>query len=381
MPVTSCFTRLLVCNVTLAVLVLHVVLQSLCLLGRLRLLYKLQLYKIRYVRCTSAKVPKDVVTGMKRLDSDHQKLHRLVAVWPRFSLYSCTIKLWFSTIESSLYSTFLSWVRIPFPVMTEYDYSPEAFERHMQTQARIARWVDDTQSHKEEFRNPFQYVPPTPQLGDTPLAPLSPQNYTRARSKSLHRPRASRSQTTPQPIYYPMPPPPPQSMPLQPIPILAPMPIPTQQQQHVRPHQLSTRSQTYALAGSYYPQQPHATMPPHPIIFQPQPHPQQYNYNINANQHRSNSVPVIPMNPIPNAQYQYHHLPGSNSPIPVSVNSDGRQMQMQMVPYQHPHQHQKQPPLLQRLLSSLTGSNKNQNGRGNGNGKKKRKARRRSVSY
>jgi len=41
--------------------------------------------------------------------------------------------------------------------MTEYDYSPEAYERYMGTQRRIAHWVDDT--HQQPLSNPF--VPST----------------------------------------------------------------------------------------------------------------------------------------------------------------------------------------------------------------------------
>ncbi len=43
------------------------------------------------------------------------------------------------------------------PPMTEYDFSPEAYERHLATQARIARWVDDTNSHSPE--NSFSPLP------------------------------------------------------------------------------------------------------------------------------------------------------------------------------------------------------------------------------
>ncbi|KAF8968402.1 hypothetical protein BDZ97DRAFT_435078 [Flammula alnicola] len=42
--------------------------------------------------------------------------------------------------------------------MTEYDYSPEAFEAHMRKQQQIARWVDNTNHYP--LRNPF--TPATP---------------------------------------------------------------------------------------------------------------------------------------------------------------------------------------------------------------------------
>ncbi|KIK55444.1 hypothetical protein GYMLUDRAFT_76523 [Collybiopsis luxurians FD-317 M1] len=39
--------------------------------------------------------------------------------------------------------------------MTEYDYSPEGYQRYLDTQRRISRWVDDTNAHSSEFRAPF----------------------------------------------------------------------------------------------------------------------------------------------------------------------------------------------------------------------------------
>jgi len=35
--------------------------------------------------------------------------------------------------------------------MTEYDYSPEAYDRFLHTQQRIAQWVDNTEAHRPEF--------------------------------------------------------------------------------------------------------------------------------------------------------------------------------------------------------------------------------------
>lgn len=41
--------------------------------------------------------------------------------------------------------------------MTEYDFSPQAYERHLATQTRIAHWVDDTNEHSPA--NPFLPLP------------------------------------------------------------------------------------------------------------------------------------------------------------------------------------------------------------------------------
>ncbi|KDR84929.1 hypothetical protein GALMADRAFT_300678 [Galerina marginata CBS 339.88] len=40
--------------------------------------------------------------------------------------------------------------------MTEYDYSPEGYERFLATQNRIANWVDQTEQSRPQFEHPFQ---------------------------------------------------------------------------------------------------------------------------------------------------------------------------------------------------------------------------------
>lgn len=44
--------------------------------------------------------------------------------------------------------------------MTEYDFSPEAYERHLAKQAQIGRWVNRTDMFQAELKNPF--TPATP---------------------------------------------------------------------------------------------------------------------------------------------------------------------------------------------------------------------------
>ncbi|KAM6498057.1 hypothetical protein JOM56_006005 [Amanita muscaria] len=44
--------------------------------------------------------------------------------------------------------------------MTEYDFSPEAFDRHLATQRRIARWVDQTERHRGQFSSNISLPPP-----------------------------------------------------------------------------------------------------------------------------------------------------------------------------------------------------------------------------
>ncbi|PPR05705.1 hypothetical protein CVT26_008946 [Gymnopilus dilepis] len=43
--------------------------------------------------------------------------------------------------------------------MTEYDYSPEAYERYMATQNRIANWVNQTEQHRSQFEHAVQSSP------------------------------------------------------------------------------------------------------------------------------------------------------------------------------------------------------------------------------
>ncbi|KAH0589836.1 hypothetical protein H2248_000031 [Termitomyces sp. 'cryptogamus'] len=44
--------------------------------------------------------------------------------------------------------------------MTEYDYSPEAYERYLATQQRISRWVATTEGYRNEYGNALT-VPPS----------------------------------------------------------------------------------------------------------------------------------------------------------------------------------------------------------------------------
>jgi len=64
--------------------------------------------------------------------------------------------------------------------MTEYDFSPEAYERHLATQQRIGRWVDETERYPKE--NPFIPVPPDARppsdyVASAPALPPPPGQY------------------------------------------------------------------------------------------------------------------------------------------------------------------------------------------------------------
>lgn len=71
--------------------------------------------------------------------------------------------------------------------MTEYDYSPAAYERYMAQQMRVSNWVSEQTHRTHEYRNPF--VPPSP-------AP-APARKPSVRTES--RPQAPRSKTMPTP--------------------------------------------------------------------------------------------------------------------------------------------------------------------------------------
>ncbi|KAF9450703.1 hypothetical protein P691DRAFT_440391 [Macrolepiota fuliginosa MF-IS2] len=96
--------------------------------------------------------------------------------------------------------------------MTEYNYSPDAYERYLATQQRIARWVDNTNQHRPS--NPFvlsptsesqsmrDLPPPTSSASRAPSGSLASYN-SKARSRSSdtaqRRPGLSDSHNTPVP--------------------------------------------------------------------------------------------------------------------------------------------------------------------------------------
>ncbi|KAJ7496447.1 hypothetical protein FB451DRAFT_1455527 [Mycena latifolia] len=182
--------------------------------------------------------------------------------------------------------------------MTEYDYSPEAYQRHFETQARIARWAQAT--HQVPQKDPF--APPTPANGPAPLPREASRSSRRTRSSDRDRDR-ERRRSPPPPLPLPRDAPPrSQTAPpqhlypavVQPYYPAAPPPPPTQtQNQHRRARSSSqaptapplqpTRSRSYSVAhphaapmparGLSYPP-PTANYPPLPpgyVYAQPQP--------------------------------------------------------------------------------------------------------------
>jgi hypothetical protein len=74
--------------------------------------------------------------------------------------------------------------------MTEYDYSPEAYEKYLATQRRIANWVSDTNAEAHRYRNPFVRSPSS-------IAPSTSSDSVRSshRSPSRHDRELRRSKT------------------------------------------------------------------------------------------------------------------------------------------------------------------------------------------
>ncbi|EAU93176.2 hypothetical protein CC1G_10544 [Coprinopsis cinerea okayama7 len=64
--------------------------------------------------------------------------------------------------------------------MTEYDYSPEAYERYLRTQQRIAKWVDKTEVCRPQFADAIK--PPTTHM----------PGYESPQSRPKHSPHRSR---------------------------------------------------------------------------------------------------------------------------------------------------------------------------------------------
>lgn len=74
--------------------------------------------------------------------------------------------------------------------MTEYDYSPEAYQRYLATQQRISKWVDTAEKSRTQFANPFN-PPDTHRPGSPPASKRSSRRSSRERRH--HRRRRSLS--------------------------------------------------------------------------------------------------------------------------------------------------------------------------------------------
>ncbi|KAH9486991.1 hypothetical protein JR316_0001057 [Psilocybe cubensis] len=93
--------------------------------------------------------------------------------------------------------------------MTEYDYSPEAYERHLATQNRIANWVQHTEQHRPQFENARSPSPPQRTRHHQPPRPLyihPPSPASDSSEGYAHRP-GPMPLSSPPIMMYPPPPP------------------------------------------------------------------------------------------------------------------------------------------------------------------------------
>jgi hypothetical protein len=87
--------------------------------------------------------------------------------------------------------------------MTEYDYSPAAYEKYINTQVRVSNWVSSQSDHTQSYGNPFM---PTAHI---PTKPLPEERGSRrpvkspARSRSSTTSAPSSTTTTPKPARQP----------------------------------------------------------------------------------------------------------------------------------------------------------------------------------
>ena len=82
--------------------------------------------------------------------------------------------------------------------MTEYDYSPAAYEKYISTQLRVSNWVSSQSDHTQSYRNPFMpsaYLPPK-RLPEEQSSRRPVKSPPRSRSSTTSAP-SSTSTTTP----------------------------------------------------------------------------------------------------------------------------------------------------------------------------------------
>jgi hypothetical protein len=73
--------------------------------------------------------------------------------------------------------------------MTEYDYSPAAYDRYINTQNRVSNWVSQTKAHERRYANPFV---PSAINGGPEIAPSHSREHS-PRPHAQQQPERSRS--------------------------------------------------------------------------------------------------------------------------------------------------------------------------------------------
>ena len=83
--------------------------------------------------------------------------------------------------------------------MTEYDYSPAAYEKFINTQVRVSNWVSSQSDHTRSYRNPFMpstYISPKP-LPEEQSSRKPVKSPPRSRSSTTSAPSSTASPTRP----------------------------------------------------------------------------------------------------------------------------------------------------------------------------------------
>jgi len=80
--------------------------------------------------------------------------------------------------------------------MTEYDFSPEAYDRYIQTQNRVANWVQRTEQHRQIFEAAAPGAPGVPPVVRRP-SPPPPERYRSPQGSSPTYPRPPRYHRAP----------------------------------------------------------------------------------------------------------------------------------------------------------------------------------------
>jgi hypothetical protein len=101
-------------------------------------------------------------------------------------LYASFTDLFSLSPKSSLAGAFAGSTLLT--VMTEYDFSPAAYERYIDTHNRVSNWVASQSSHNRRYTNPFvpsAYEPPNP-----------PKDTTKSSTRTSSRSRSSSTTVT-----------------------------------------------------------------------------------------------------------------------------------------------------------------------------------------
>ena len=204
--------------------------------------------------------------------------------------------------------------------MTEYDYSPDALERYLATQTRIARWVDETEQHRPQFqhavhqhhREPSRRHRPSQIYVQPPAPPPTESSSSSSEDNLPPLPVSAPAMYPAQPqARYSAPPPPPPMMQM-----VYPTPSPQRSPYYAYPaghHRTPSRSHT--VRSSHHTSSHHSpayyNMAPSPQVSPPYSHPQQFIYSPppSATQHPHPGYLI--------AVPQHHHPKPPHQPVVV----------------------------------------------------------------